>query len=173
MVDVLSRTDLVDRLRTLRGATFATVTLRTEPDMVRDGNPYYRRTIKVSRRNVTLNYIYGNAVNRQRVREGSDPDFVPQPRRWGRRIEGTTLVEHRGEYYLEIKVERVLSYHYEVDGLPVENATIEPFLKDKGEGDRQELIKPVIHRDPKIANVAEITIGKSHYVVVDRESALV
>jgi hypothetical protein len=91
-----------------KGTTFVTIVAETDPKLRKRGNPYAGRVTKRSRVNGAIGWIYGNGVNRQRIREGLDPDFEAFPRKWGERIKGTPFVEHKGNTYLELKVERVL-----------------------------------------------------------------
>lgn len=156
-------------LRDVRGTTAVTITALTEPDMVARDNPYAGRVRKRSRRNCLIGFGYENAVNNQRLREDKDADFVAGPRKWGVRIAGTPIVEHKGKVYLEAKVQRVLEYRYEVDGEIVENALIEPWLRDKGAADRQELAKPVELRDFALTSITDLVMGGYHYHVSDVE----
>ena len=51
---------------------------------------------------------YENMVKRRLTNEGKDPnDFVLSPPKWGTRIEDTPIIEHNGEYYLEVILQKV------------------------------------------------------------------
>jgi hypothetical protein len=85
--------ELRDRLFQLTGATMVTMVARTKPDMVGGKKCPLAGLEKVSRVNGVINWHYGNAVNRQRIRENQPTDengnveqFVPQARSWGVRL---------------------------------------------------------------------------------------
>ena len=148
------------------GAFFATIETRTVPAMTKTCNPYVGNVVKLARVNVCGNFIYGSAVNRQRVREGAEPDFTAHPRKWGQRIAGTCFVEKEGQLYFEYKEERVLSKVYEtLDGQVIPEDALRLFLRDRDEGRAQGLDKAVRVRDPKIESIGAITLAGNRYEV--------
>lgn len=177
MSATMTRDDLVSALRDRRGAFFVTLTAETDPRMRKTGNPYVG-AVKRSVVNGLLNWIYGNAVNNQRVRENQPLDaagevehFTPEPRKWGTRIiraDGTVtpLVEHKGRFYLELKVERSLGYEYRLGGTVIDPAVVEPFLPERTEGARQEVDRPVILRDYSIESIQQIVLDGVVYEIV-------
>lgn len=85
--------ELRDRLWQLRGATAVTMVARTKPDMIGGKKCPLAGLEKVAKVNGMINWHYGNAVNRQRLREeqptdeaGNVKEFVPQKRTWGKRL---------------------------------------------------------------------------------------
>jgi hypothetical protein len=177
MSATMTRDQLVDTLRDRRGAFFVTVTAETDPRMRKTGNPYVG-AVKRSVVNGLLNWIYENAVNRQRIRENQPFDgagevehFTPHPRKWGTRLKRadgtiTPLVEHKGQFYLELKVERSLGHEYRLAGKVLDRSLVEPFLPDREEGARQEVENPVILRDYSVENVQQITMDGIVYEIV-------
>jgi len=150
--------DLKAALASRKGTSFVTIVAVTEPRMRKRGNPYSGRVFKRSRVNGAIGWLYDSGVNRQRVREGLEPDFESFPRKWGERIKGTPFVEHKGKTYLELKVERALSTEYLLDGEVIDKSVIEEWLpKPKPEGERQQVEAPVILRDYDLANIKEIS----------------
>lgn len=149
----------------IRGASFATVTTRTDARLKKTGNPF-GHVEKVSRVNVTIGFQYAGSVNRQRVRENETPDFVAMPRQWGERSKHTPLlIEHKGKLYLEIKVERSLSHAYfAADGRMLTDAEVEPFLPVRGQS-RQEVAKEILVRDYAIDSIIGIAFQGQEYVV--------
>jgi hypothetical protein len=110
---------------------------------------------------------YENMVRRRLEAEGKNPDFEVKPRVWGQRIEGTPLVEHKGEYYLEViflKAGETSFFHM---GKPIKKELIQGLDSDKEEGSQGGLDNKVIIRSYKIASVARITINKEVYIVID------
>ena len=160
----LSVSDLPAFFQTIKGATFATIVTETDA-RVRAACPLGRNVRKVTRLNVCLNHSYEAAVNRQRVREGNEATFEAAPRQWGKRIPGTTLVEHNGKFYLETKVEKSLAREFRVDGKIVPDDQVVPYLQSKG-GSRQDLEKEVIVRDFALDSIRHIVCKGEEFVVV-------
>ena len=166
----LSRENLINILRNQVGATFVTIVARTSPKMYAK-NPFATagiEVIKVSSVNGTINFVYENAVNNQRSREDLDMDFQAFPRKWGQRLfDGNRclpLVEHKGEYYLELKIQKSLGYHYEnaATGEIIDTELVNPHLYQPGPS-RQGVEREIILRDYKIANVMTIKLHGNEY----------
>ena len=152
----ISLVELQNRLDQLKGARVVSFIARTKPEMRKTDNPYWERVTKVSKVVGMVNWIYQNSVNRQRIREDSEPDFEALPRSWGERIHGKPFVTHKDNLYLEVKVESAIQTQYFVDGVPVEREVIAEWLRPSSEPIRQELEKPVILRDYKLENIRQI-----------------
>lgn len=163
----MTRDDMAEMLaeRCKRGAFFVTIEAQTVPEMRKTGNDYFGRIRKLSRVNGVLNWTYEKSVNSQREREGSEPDFVAEPRKWGMRIPHTCFIEHKGNLYLEIKVQRAIETSYTCDGEPIDVETIRPWFPKKRESGRQELDHPVIPRDYALTSIQAITLDKVRHVV--------
>jgi len=168
----LTTNQLVELLATVKGATFATIITETDARLVKTGNPF-GDVRKVSRVNVTLGFQYEKAVNRQRAREGGETDFEAAPRQWGERKPGTMLVEHKGNLYLETKVERSLDCQYfTADGKELTAEEVKPFLPKKG-ASRQEVEKEILVRDYALESIRSIAFGGEQYVMLQDVPALV
>ncbi len=177
MSATMTRDELVSTLLTRKGAFFATIVAETDPRMRKTGNPYVG-AMKISRVNGLFNWIYENAVNRQRIRENQPLDsagevehFTPEPRKWGTRLKRadgtvTPLVEHKGKHYLEMKVERSLGYEYRLSGATLDPKAVEAFLPERKEGARQEVENPVILRDYAVDSIQQITLDGVVYEIV-------
>ena len=158
--------ELKQKLETIKGATFATLVTRTKTKARKTGNPF-GDIFKVSCINVCLNHHYGNAVNRQQVREGGEGDFEVSPRKWGHRIPGTTMVEHNGAYYIEVKIEKMLGHQYETgSGEVLSDEVVAPFLPPsrlEEQAEAQGVEKAVILRDYNLSSVRAITVKGETY----------
>lgn len=170
----ITRLALVRRLLKRKGAYPATIVSLTKETRLRaksaDGtpNPLWKahkegRLLKRSLVNGFINWIYGNSVNNQRMREeqpldadGTVKHFEPLPRSWGERVVGTPFVRHNGGIYLELMVKKSLEHRYELDGEPIDRKEIEPFLAVKKESSRQETAKPILCRDYALPNILEM-----------------
>ena len=172
----LSQAELVNNLQGIHGAKFTTIVSETDPRLKKTDNPYYGAK-KIARVNGCINWIYQNAVNNQRYRENQPTDedgniehFTAEPRKWGVRIKRTDgsvtpLVEHKGQYYLELKVQRSLGYEYRLGDDVIDQTLIEPFLPRKTEGARQKVSRPVILRDYSISSIRQITLDGIVYEI--------
>lgn len=118
---------------------------------------------------------YANIVrNRQEKLAGEigqdTPDWEPAPRQWGERIQGTPFVFHKGELYLETMVTRCLEVAYKLDGVFVDKADLEGYIRERDTDNvgRQLLTeeKAVIWRDYKLCNIVQVTLDKRVYTVV-------
>lgn len=165
--------DLQVKLSQIRTATFATVTYLTDPSMNKTGNPFYGRLKKKTTANVTLNFIYANSVNKVRNKESEElevPTFVPHARKWGERIQGTTLVQHKNEIYVEARfTNKPSKVEYYLDGALIEKSEIAMHLKEANSNAAHQGVSEeneVILRDIKLSNIAEIKMGGEHYVII-------
>ena len=189
MQNVLTVKQLTEKLDAIRGASFVTITSRTEPAMVKfhretgEPNPHYGAT-KISLTNGMVNWCYGQSVNAQRLREGNGEHFFPESRRWGQRrfynAEGqpvydrtasvrlSPFVDHKGWVYLELKVQNCIEHRYEAqDGTVLTDEDVAPYLPIKGES-RQGVEREVILRDYTldkngVCNIIAITMGGETY----------
>ncbi len=69
--EVITRNELMRKLRLVNGATFAQIHTTTEPAMNKTGNPFTgeKKVIKESTSNTMIDFDYTNNVNNQRIRE--------------------------------------------------------------------------------------------------------
>lgn len=168
-VQGITETQLKNMLLNHRGATPVTIVSRTEPKMLKTGNPFIGKVFKVSRVNGMIGWHYENAVNNQLAREDKTADFVAQPRKWGIRLNGTPLVENKGNFYLKMKVEKSLGHRYDdAQGNPLNDATlaqVESFLVLSPKPQTQGTDKEIILRDYKLENILSITYKGTCYLV--------
>jgi len=181
----ITRDELETMLRGLDRPLIATLLTDVEPEMVKkdretkEPNPYLGRVRKQSRVNGIIGaWNYTNAVNNQRMRESDAetveeveavPIFEALPRAWGERLTGTALVHHKGQYYVEVKVERAIETVYMIDGRPASEAEVEAIRrylpKRENEGQRQEVEKIVVLRDYKLDSIKAVRVGGEQYDV--------
>jgi len=179
----ITRAELVEAMHYLRGARIVTLHTEVEPAIKSPKKSGMAGRIrKRSKINCIINFHYSNAVNNQREREAAPlmehplvragvatievEHFEALPRKWGVRIDGTPLITHKGEWYLETKVERVYDTQYFLDGTPVEREAVANYLQEKREeGGRQGVEKKIILRDYKISSLVAITTGGKTYLI--------
>lgn len=150
----------------LRGAKMATIETETEVAMRKTNNPYAGFVTKRTRINVTLNFNYTNSVNNQRGKEGNQEDFVPHARKWGNRIDGTTLILHKGIVYVEAKPNgKPQSVEYLFKGQPIDKSELLPWLPVANSNkEHQGVEKEIIVRDYKLDSILAVDMNKIHYV---------
>lgn len=103
----------------------------TEPKMRKTDNPYYGGVTKVSRVRLKVNL----------PPEGDLP--------WGQRVDGTSLITHKGEAYVQGEVVESLGYEYRYQGVLISPETVHSFLPPLKEGDSKI-------RTYKISNISAI-----------------
>ena len=169
-VQAIREDKLVEMLKANKGATVITIVARTDPKMRKTGNPFGSGEVfKVARVNGMIGWNYANSINNQRDREGNTADLVAQPRRWGVRIPGTPLIEHKGNYYLEMKVERVLDHRFEdSNGNELDETTsdmVRTYLPVRKQAATQQTEKPIILCDYRLSSILSITYKGVCYLV--------
>jgi len=166
----ISKVELVEKFseEMKKGRKIAVdVTSTINKDMKKTGNPYLENVVTKS---VSLSGCaggdYENMVNAQLDREGKEQTFMSQGRTWGVHV-NEYFIEHKGNYYLEMKVEGSSTPVYRVDGVEIETSKIEPFLPKKGEPKTQAAAdKKIILRDIKVDNIKSIRFNTEEFVIV-------
>lgn len=172
----LTQEELVEYLiEAPKRASFVNFVARTTPRMRKTDNPYWDSESRVwSIRKISkilppslINFQYKNSVENQREREqGEDFEpFEPEPRSWGSRVEGTPLVEHKGRYYLEVKLEERESRFVDLEGNEIPREEIEEFLYSSSQPSTQKTEKEIRLRDFKISSIEEINVYGDEIVV--------
>jgi hypothetical protein len=106
---------------------------------------------------------YAKSVNAQLVREGKEPDFVPSERKWGKRLDGLSIVEHNGNHYLEVVFDKPGTVTYFIDGDTEIAAKDIIGLAEKKEGEQGGIEKKIFIRDIKVESLLAIRINKETY----------
>lgn len=160
----INHATLLALLAQIRGATFATVITETDPKLKKTGNTL-GHVRKVSRVNVCLGFQYDNAVNRQLGREGQESNFVAAPRQWGVKVT-PMIVEHKGRFYLETKVEKSLDSQYiDDDGKEIPFELVKPFLPKRSKSTRQGTEKEILVRDYALDSLKTIAFNGETYLM--------
>jgi len=153
------------------GATFISIDTETEPKLKGGkSNPLQGRVKKIMTgasvmvfQNKNING-YDAMVKRRLEKEGKDPaSFKLSPRKWGTRLPNTPIVEHKGQYYLEVIFLNSGEVHYEVDGVRTPAAQIEGLVAERQEAVQGGLSDKVIIRTFKVSSLVNITINKNTY----------
>lgn len=167
----ISTAQLTGILMAVKGHKFITITTETEPKMRKTNNPFHGHIIKRSTANVSMNFEYANVVNNRREKEGNEEKFVPKPRKWGERIDGTCFVMHNGAMYMEVHYKSAPSATEYIDTRDNSNVSkdlLAPYLQEPNTSavaEGQGLENAVILRDIKIGNIRECKMNGEHYIV--------
>ena len=106
---------------------------------------------------------YDNMVKRRLIKEGKDAEnFNISERKWGTRVPNFPVVEHKGNYYLEVIFLKKGKVTYFVNGIPTLPEDIEG-LDYKEEGKQGGLDNKVIIRDYKFENILSLKINQETY----------
>lgn len=110
---------------------------------------------------------YEDMVKFNLIKEGKDPEsFELSPRPWGTRIPNSPLVEHKGEYYLEVIFIKAGNTMYTYNGNPITKEEIEGFPLPKpntGQGGLQDQVQI---RTFKINSITQLTMNKITYNLI-------
>lgn len=169
----ITKDELLEKIRNIRGASFITFISETDPRMVKkhritkEPNPFLG-AVKVSRINAIVNFTYENSVNNQRRREDKETDFEAQERKWGSHEESNhvgCIVEHKGKKYISVKPEKVLENYFKLNDKKIDK--IDPgYLPVKKPQLQQGLEKEVIYRNYSIDSIKAIRISGEDYIVI-------
>lgn len=146
------------------GAELLTVITRTTPSMRKKGNPYWGRVLKVAKVNGQIRFNYEKAVQRQQEKEGHEPTFEAQPRKWGSHVNPhSTFLAHitqlgEAKFYLRLRVLKSKSVFVDENGEIVPTELIEPYLTPKQDNG-------VTERDYNLDNILAVSIAGERYMI--------
>lgn len=157
----LSHSDII-RIIQSGGCQAISLDIVTDPKMRKTANPFLG-AMKHNTVSGLVGFKYGNSVNNQAGREDNeaDMDFVAQPRKWGERV--GHMVEHKGQWYVELKVQSTNTPTFWKDGKQVTGEDLESlktFIPTKRAPSTQDHLETkVIVRDIKLSSIQRIRIG--------------
>lgn len=116
----------------VNGNTFVGIDTKTVPVLAGGkGNPMQGRVTKVMTGASVMVFQnknsngYENMVKRRLEKEGKNPEsFSLGKRTWGERVEGTPVVEHKGQEYLEVIFLKTGAVQYELDGQAIDKKDV-------------------------------------------------
>jgi hypothetical protein len=157
--------NIVNELDKMRGATFVTVVVNTEPRMRKTGNPFYGKIRKISRYNGQVNFQYDGAVERQLAKEGKSVDDFRRGESWHVpviREDGTLtpFCQHKsnGTKYLRFRMLNVIESKYVMsDGSPVDESEVREYLQQGNNYANQGTDNPVKIITVALDNVESLT----------------
>lgn len=160
----ITKKELIDMVNDIKGVTFVSVLVHSEPKMRKTDNPYLGAT-KVVTLSGAIGFDYQNSVNLQLGRENKDTDFVAQPRSWG--THEKNWITHKGNYYLSVKVQGTSDSDFIYEGNKINKDILEPFLYESKKPHTQEALDTAVTvRDVKIDNIKCIRAFGEEFVVI-------
>lgn len=177
---------LANILNSLRSSTIISIHARTVPVMRKTGNPWYGRVVKLARLTAVIGASYESSVNRRREKEAAQAGrksidyFHADKRTWGKREirkprrrqtkrdrQTAPLIQYKGRFYLNLQRQKMLHCEYrDTDtGAEIPAAEIEPWIRPRNEGKRQQLNNPVINRDYTLTNILQLRMQGKVYEI--------
>lgn len=158
---IVTHTELVAFLKTIKGNTFFSFQALTKPQQRKTGNPY-DEILKLSTINASTGFDYEANVQAQQVREGLPPDFQAQARKWGTKL-SEVLIEHEGKFYIRCRVLKTLDdpIFFGRRGqklIKVQKTEIEAWLSPARRASTQNTEKEIVYRDFLVQNIRSINI---------------
>jgi hypothetical protein len=165
----ITKQEMVELVSANKGAEPVSIDIMSDitKTLKKTGNPFLSAIVtKSTTLSGFIGFDYENSVNRQLGREGKEQEFESHPRSWGTLI-NPYFVEHKGSYYLQMKVEASSMPVYRVDRVEVPVEKVEAWLPKKSEPKTQsELDKKVILRDVKVDNILALRYNGESYLIV-------
>ena len=167
----ISRKEFADLLLNWKhGAQPASIQYVTTPKLTKEGKTLFGEVTKVANIGAMIGYNYENAVNNQREREENFQKFMSEPlwRGKGKRLSPalSTHIE-KGELYLTYKKQQTFrSFHFDTALNIISNASLKDYFP-KTNYVKQDVDKPVYHREIKLANVRKVKFKRTTYILVD------
>lgn len=153
--------------RTVRGTMAISVDAVTVPDLRKTGNPFVGKIVKACTMNGLIGFDYETSVNNQAGREGKE-ERDAKPRKWGVLTADRLFVEHKGQYYLQMKVQSASTPIYrDLDGNEIPLSAIEAFMPPKAKSSTQaDLEKEIVVRDVKVGNLRGMRFCGADYEII-------
>lgn len=161
--------ELVDWLRSLKGAGDVLLTSRTEVRMRKTNNPYVG-AVKVQGVRVSINENYEQMVNEHREDEQKSTNFKVEGLKWGECTDNV-VVEHNGGLYIKtIELSRDPNAVYMHNDAVIDYEVLKPFIPPYKPSPKQQLDNDVKVRTFKIENIVAVVVGDTIvYDAVNKE----
>ena len=157
-VRVAPISEMIERFKSLKGCKMMTITIRTQPRLrASKSNPLNGRVVKFQSINGAVGYNYEAAVNRQRTKDHTPPDFEALSRRNMVHIGGSILKHNKtNEHYVFLRPLSKQPAIYYVDGRVVTLDKIAQYLYSppkKDKGGSQGVSKEIPYINIKVSNI--------------------
>lgn len=110
---------------------------------------------------LTVGHIYSHAQYANQMKK-INPEYIPQPRKWGVRMEDFPLVLHKDKYYLEVFFDndrvktRVIGYYLNGEEIPKE--VVRQHLRPKED-------EPITYRNYSIDSILQMSFKKKKMII--------
>lgn len=169
----ISKQQFVDLLLNIRGATFITITTKTDTKAKKTGNPY-GTILKTNTINGQVNFHYDKAVLTKLAKEGKNPDVFEQGNSWHQPYMPngllTPLATKKGETipnYLRIRhLNTIGNTIYTTEtGTQLTEEQVTPFLKTPSRYSNQGTDEPVRFLTYSLDSIITATINGQTYLI--------
>lgn len=166
----ITKEQLVDIIQSIPDEVEVTLQFNGELKMKKTNNPY--KDLNIQKNQIfkgIAGFDYTKEMNKQLILEGKEPTFESKSRAWGTLLEGGKLVEHKGNYYLQLKIDETFNTEYfylDSDGNKVEvnKEDLAEFMPSKKSiNDEEKAVPKLILRDIKFDNIKSIKINEEEY----------
>ncbi len=172
-VVTISEAELVQLLSTLRGASFITITAKTDARLKKTGNPH-GKVWKVNRVNVCVNFQYDQGVLRRLEKEGKSEEDFRKGESWHTPVltdDGklTPFCSHNKTGQLYLRCQRLATIgeaaYFTEGGVELTRADVCDFLPKSSTYENQGLDKPLEFLVYGLEGIVEVVVAGVTYVV--------
>ena len=113
----------------------------------------------------------GNVAEAEALEAAGPAKHELQPRTWGERLQGTPFIRHKGNLYLEMRMQKdgpaktLVETSYFAEGKPVTKDELAPWIKAKKVNDNDPI--DFYYREYRTDHIVEVRSGGETYVVTD------
>lgn len=160
MITVLQLQQLLMEKK-IKGGTFLYVLTNTKENNLKNAKTCALAGLTKITSTVAHAYAH-HQYEKQMLKE--NPDYVPKGRTWGVRLKDCPLVEHKGEYYLELFFDKntnskTRNLGYFLNGTEIDKETVKAALAPKKE-------ETIVYRNYNLSSILEIKFGGQRYRVI-------
>lgn len=165
----INKKELLDILMNIPGTIQISIMFDGDLKLKKTNNPYtnVRKTQVLSG---IVGFNYEDEKNKELLLDNKEPNFKSNQRTWGILLEGGKVVEHKDNYYLQLKIEHsnkpIYYYIKNNNKIYLKKEDIEPFMGKKLSYDDENKSKIVI-RDIKFDNIKHITFNGDEYILYE------
>lgn len=131
MKKFVTKSELVETVKTVKGSSAISVEVETEVDMRKTGNPYIG-AIKLNTVAGLIGFDYETGVNNLLGKEDKPMEFKAQAHKWAVPTDSKNLVANKDgtKLYLRIKVQSAGTPTFFFNGEKIEKALLAPFIPE-------------------------------------------
>ena len=131
MKKFITKNELVEAIKVVKGSSAVSVEVETEVDMRKTGNQYMG-AVKLNTVAGLIGFDYENGVNNLLGKEDKPMEFKAQAHKWALPTDSKNLLTNKdgNKLYLRIKVQSAGSPEFFFNGARIEKALLQPFMPE-------------------------------------------